>query len=250
MIRRALLQQHGNGRLSPEIGSISTTLASRGIPYELFFDKHLHRRRLTLAPDALVAGEIPIVVGALRQLGIEPPPPNDYPPSLTPWLRRRIWTGTVGAIVERLQRGDAAPVFVKPMGRLKRFTGHVMSSWDDLRFLAHASDQMSVFCSEIVTWRSEFRVYVTHGRIVGIRHYRGDRELDIDRAVVEEAVCAFEMSGEAIAGYGIDFGVLDNGETALVEVNEGYGLGSYGLDDAAYTDLVIARWRELARPST
>jgi hypothetical protein len=64
---------------------------------------------------------------------------------------------------------------------------------------------------------------------------------------VRDAVAAYQSSGVAPAGYGIDFGVLSTGETALVEVNEGYGLGSYGLDDAAYADLIIARWCELVR---
>jgi hypothetical protein len=52
-------------------------------------------------------------------------------------------------------------------------------------------------------------------------------------------------SGEAPAGYGIDFGLLSSGETALIELNDGYSLGSYDLDSADYTDLLIARWEEL-----
>jgi hypothetical protein len=28
-------------------------------------------------------------------------------------------------------------------------------------------------------------------------------------------------------------------------MNDGFALGSYGLDDASYTDLVIARWCEI-----
>jgi hypothetical protein len=96
-----------------------------------------------------------------------------------------------------------------------------------------------------VRWLSEHRVYVTRGQIVGTRHYLGDPAITIDTAVARDAVGAYEATGAAPAGYGIDFGVLASGETALVEVNEGYGLGSYGLGDAAYTDLIIARWCQL-----
>jgi hypothetical protein len=35
------------------------------------------------------------------------------------------------------------------------------------------------------------------------------------------------------------------GQTALVEVNDGFGLGSYGLEAGLYLDLVLARWAEL-----
>lgn len=33
---------------------------------------------------------------------------------------------------------------------------------------------------------------------------------------------------DAPNGYGIDFGVTDDGRTLLIEVNDGYALGSYG----------------------
>ncbi|MGM7644396.1 ATP-grasp domain-containing protein [Nocardia sp. JW2] len=43
----------------------------------------------------------------------------------------------------------------------------------------------------------------------------------------------------------MDFGVLANGDTALVEVNDGYALGAYRIAADHYTELVMARWREL-----
>jgi ATP-grasp domain, R2K clade family 2 len=44
----------------------------------------------------------------------------------------------------------------------------------------------------------------------------------------------------------IDVGVIgETGRTAVVEVNDGYALGRYGLDPDAYVDLPEARWREL-----
>lgn len=49
----------------------------------------------------------------------------------------------------------------------------------------------------------------------------------------------------APAGYAIDFGVTDDGRTLLVEVNDGYALGSYGLFYPEYAKLLSARWAEL-----
>lgn len=245
MIAAALLQELGNGRLEPEIKSLAAELSRRGIPCTLFLEKRLQRRQLPLRPDTLVAGHIPVVLCALRQLGIGPPEPNDYPKCLQPWIRRRMWMSTVRKLVTILQEGTGAPCFAKPIGRHKRFVGHVFESWEDLRALRGASDNMPIVCSEIVSWLTEYRVYVVRGQIVGIRHYRGDPERTPDQRVIESAVAAFEASGEATAGYGIDFGVLSNGQTALVEVNDGYSLGSYGLEDHHYTDLIVARWRQL-----
>lgn len=247
MITVALLQELGNGRVESEVKSLAEALRRRSVQHQFFHEKQLQRRRLDLQRNTLVAGHIPVVLSALRQMGISPPPPNDYPESLRPWLRRRIWTTTVKAVVSHLQAGVRTPFFAKPVGRHKRFRGHVFQSWDDLRALGGASDQTQVICSEVVEWRSEYRVYVVHGQIVGVRHYLGDRELTVDLREVEEAVARFEASGEATAGYGIDFGVLTDGQTALVEVNDGYSLGSYGLEDDLYADLIVARWCQIVR---
>jgi hypothetical protein len=96
-----------------------------------------------------------------------------------------------------------------------------------------------------VEWRSEFRVYVIRGVIAGTLPYWGDPKILPSQDVITDAVQRLESSGEALAGYGIDFGVLADGKTALLEMNDGFGLGSYGLDDDLYTDLILARWSEL-----
>ena len=69
----------------------------------------------------------------------------------------------------------------------------------------------------------------------------------------ESAVTAYYRSGTAPAAYAIDFGVLANGETTLVETNDGYSLGAYDIDADQYTALLMNRWRDLlasdARPA-
>jgi hypothetical protein len=47
------------------------------------------------------------------------------------------------------------------------------------------------------------------------------------------------------AGYVMDFGVTDKGETVLIEVNDGFSIGSYGLFHIDYAKLLAARWAEL-----
>ncbi|MFP2927519.1 ATP-grasp domain-containing protein [Pyxidicoccus sp. 3LG] len=245
MLQRAFIQEEGQGRMEPEMRELRDELRERGVPTELFTAKRLERRQLPLTRDTLVAGYVPTVLGALKQLGIEPPPTKDYPPSLAPLLRRRMWTSTVRQLTEDLAALASPPVFAKPVGRRKRFTGQVFSTLDDRIYLERASLSTPLICSEVVHWLSEYRVFVVRGAIVGIRHYAGDKALSVDEATVREAVRLLESSGEATAGYGVDFGVLDTGETALVEWNDGFSLGSYGLERGRYTDLTVARWCEL-----
>lgn len=81
--------------------------------------------------------------------------------------------------------------------------------------------------------------------IVSVDHYDGDASVALDLDVVNQAVAQFRASGEAPSAYGIDFGVLAAGETALVEANDGYALGAYAIGSAPYTKLVFTRWTEL-----
>ncbi|PTL80466.1 ATP-grasp domain-containing protein [Vitiosangium sp. GDMCC 1.1324] len=245
MIRRAFIQELGSGRMEPEMRDLLAGLQERGIPAELFTARRIERRQLPLDRETLVAGDVPSVLGALAQLGIEPPPTNDYPRSLEPFLHRRFWTSTVRELTAAVENGSGPPVFAKPLGRKKRFTGHVFGGYDDLLFLRRASLSTPILCSEVVRWLSEYRVFVIQGRIVGIQHYAGDPALRVDETRVEQAVRLMEDAGEGTSAYGVDFGVLEDGQTALVEWNDGFALGSYGLDRALYTELTLTRWAEL-----
>ncbi|WP_426735233.1 ATP-grasp domain-containing protein [Myxococcus faecalis] len=246
-LTRAFIEEESHGRMEPEMRLLLEGLRALGIPTECFTAKRLERRQLPLTPDTLVAGYVPTVLGALKQLGIEPPPTRDYPSCLTPFLHRRLWSSTVGELTARVLDVSSPPVFAKPQGRRKRFTGHVFQSADDLLFLERASRATPLICSDVVQWRTEYRVFVAQGTSVGIRHYAGDPTVALDEERVREALRLLETSGEATAGYAVDFGVLSSGETALVEWNDGFSLGAYGLESGPYTALTLARWRELTR---
>ena len=76
-------------------------------------------------------------------------------------------------------------------------------------------------------------------------------DLDVSRAVELEAPDpevikrAVRDYKTAPAGYSLDFGVTDTDKTLLIEVNDGYALGSYGLFYVDYAKLLAARWAEL-----
>jgi hypothetical protein len=43
----------------------------------------------------------------------------------------------------------------------------------------------------------------------------------------------------------IDVGVTKDGKTVLVEVNDSYSLGNYGIGSILYARMIEERWREL-----
>lgn len=240
----AFVEEQGNGRMCHESDLVARSLQRRGVKVELFTPKKIARRALSLAADTLVVGTIPVVQGALKQLGIEVLAPDDYPQALHAYLHRRTWRSTLRDVEFGVWEG-APVVFAKPADRLKSFTGRVFRGTDDLYYLGAASRRQVVWCSEVVEWRSEYRVYVLRDAIVSVDPYAGDPAVALDFDVVRSAVSDYRAAGAPCA-YAIDFGVLSDGRTALIEANEGYGVGAYAIDEDAYADLLLARWLELS----
>ncbi|BAY25586.1 hypothetical protein NIES2100_53920 [Calothrix sp. NIES-2100] len=245
MISQAFIQEQGNGKLRHEEQLVTEELRKRGIPITFYTQKRIQRRQLALDDQSLVVGDMPCILGALKQLGIPEPLPNDYPLSLRNFMHRRIWTSTLLELEQGLCNAKYSAIFAKPAVRRKRFTGCVFESEYDLYRIYGVSRQEKLLCSEVVSWLSEYRVYVVHSEIRSIDHYDGNTNVLLDIEKVQCAIKTLDNVGESYAGYAIDFGVLDSGETALVEMNDGFAIGAYKINREDYTNMILARWEEL-----
>lgn len=245
MVTVAFLQYAGSGPMRHEEKLLTEGSGRCGIPIEYYSIKSIHRRKLPLSAETFIAGDMDAMNSAMRQLGIPLPAPDDYPVCLRSFLRRKVWESTLGEVERGLDAGLTSPVFVKPAQRRKRFTGEVFYSERDVAVLGNVSRRQQVWCSEVVRWLVESRVYVVDARIVTVDRYEGDSSVALDLEVVESAIAEYHRSGAAPSAYGIDFGVLETGETALIEVNDGYALGAYDIAADRYTELLMRRWREL-----
>lgn len=107
---------------------------------------------------------------------------------------------------------DHELVLVKPAASFKRFSGFIMESTADLRRFAAVSRRTPVYCSEVISLTSEARAFVNGGDVVDVRRYEGDGPAP-DHAFVEAVVPAWTATGRAASAYGIDFGVLEEGDT-------------------------------------
>ncbi|MBO4998416.1 MAG: ATP-grasp domain-containing protein [Lachnospira sp.] len=83
-----------------------------------------------------------------------------------------------------------------------------------------------------------------YGQILDIRRYKGSLGLCYDMEMVQQMIAHYK---HAPAGYALDIGVTKQKDTIIVEVNDGYSLGSYGLDPLLYAKLLSARWAELTK---
>lgn len=196
---------------------------------------------LSVEENNIFFGSISFVQKALLQLGFKVPEHNDYPDSLSAFYGRKIYTATIDEIAN-----DPASwnVFVKPKGNLKKFTGRYVKSTYDLIGCGDRESNVPVWVSEPVNFMSEWRVFVRYNEILGVRPYKGDWRFQYDYRIIEAAVKAYE---DAPAGYAIDFGLTDKGELLVVEVNEGYAIGNYGLFYTDYAKLIAARWAEMTQ---
>lgn len=187
--------------------------------------------------EDIVVGGLGPIKWRLEELGCEYPE-LDYPDELQNYLGRKIWKSKINTINSN---PDLWPVFVKPYID-KRFTGRVINSTKDLIGCGSCYENYDVICSEVIDIKAEWRAFIRYGQLLDIRRYKGDWKVHFDPEVVEH--CIRDYTSQP-AGYAMDFGVTDKGETVLIEVNDGFAVASYGLFHIDYAKFLSARWAEL-----
>ena len=83
------------------------------------------------------------------------------------------------------------------------------------------------------------------GQVLDVRPYTGDYHAQFDASVIDEAISCWK---DAPIAYGLDIGVTRDGRTLVVEVNDGYALGNYGLSPLNSINFHKARWKEMVKP--
>ena len=189
----------------------------------------------TRNPEDVVVGGTIMIWNALNERGIESGH-HDYPPELTDFRGRNIRQIKLKDI-----RHETLPVFIKPVEE-KTAPGIGVNTWADLEDYKQLDLETEIYCSEVVNFISEWRCFLLYSKVISICFYYGDKTAECDRSVIDSAVKAYSSMP---AGCAMDFGVTDDGRTLLIEVNDGFSLGTYGLEETLYARLLTARWAEL-----
>lgn len=212
---------------------------------------------LPLSRDTIVCGGVGAVREALKQIGRRPPDPLDYPPCLRRgFLDSEPQERTLGDILAQVAKPDFRPVFIKPSRDHKRFNGLVVSEFADLlRIGGNIDPSTKVWVMRPVDFQSEYRVFVHKGEVVGVRHYRGDPLVFPN----EETLRKLLRRAQAMVqiAYALDVGVAHFPErpekirtpTLLVEANDAYALGAYGLPSLTYVQMIEDRWHQMMKIS-
>ena len=177
-----------------------------------------------------------IVNSLLNEKGIFPTNYN-YPDRYKKYYGRRIFKAKLSELKEEM-----FPLFVKPLEE-KTAPGIVFNShkyfnteYDNIK------PDSELLCSEVVNFLSEWRCFIRYNRIEYIRFYRGNSNIQPDYSIVEEVL---GVSKDMPAAYTLDFGITEDGRTLIVEMNDGYSIGCYGLDEIKYAKFLTARWTDM-----
>lgn len=217
--------------------------------FEIEFFEGLEELLLKLVdarPDeTIVHGSVYMVREALKRFGYEPFV-QDYPSELREFLGRNIAMMKMNEFMVLVNSDEfETPRFVKPVLH-KQFVGKVVRSFADIIQLAGIPDDSEVWVSDVVDFYTEWRVFVLREQVVGIKHYKGNAWALPSKFEIERMIGAFK---NAPAAYSLDVGVVarDSGgsSTLLVEINDSFALGAYGLPSIKYCQMIAARWKEL-----
>jgi hypothetical protein len=195
-----------------------------------------------LTKETVVYGGIGIVRKAFDYLGVRQPTVGELPPpEVLPFYGRRIWATTMLEVREGYE--DNRFFFIKPLRDHKAFSGHVTSGTiGTLAQTAGFPNNFEIVASEVVYFRSEYRLFVHNRKIRDSRFYRGDFRYSPDYMVADRFIETFKKPPVA---YSLDLGVTMDGKTFVVEINDAFSLGHYGMPHTPYTQMVIDRWEEI-----
>ena len=174
----------------------------------------------------------------------------DYPPNFERFLGRRVWTDSIDSISANEEKWSAG-YFVKPV-KSKAFTGKVISSINDLIGCGNCNEDYEVLVSECLNIRAEWRCFIMYDEIIDVRPYgmlidssRQSHLYHYDENVLQEMLEEFKNIENRPAACSMDICLTKEGKTLLMEFNDAYALGHYGLAPILYAKFISARWSQI-----
>lgn len=198
-------------------------------------------------PTNIVVGSVEMCSQWLSTNGYSIPKAIDLEP-FNLLLGRSIKASTMSDFREWFKTVDKNwiakhPTFIKPRYAIKAFTGFAPTDELTLNVFSEGYDG-PIWMQEPIDIVSEYRLYVSNHKPIGMKHYSGDCLVQPSEAFIK---CAFEFSKKVIDyhSYTLDFGVLTNGYTVIIEANDAWAVGNYGLEPSQYYLFVRNRWLQM-----
>jgi hypothetical protein len=134
-------------------------------------------------------------------------------------------------------------VFIKPI-EIKLFSGLILDGMIS-SCLTNIDENTEVLVYDVIeNIVSEWRIYVSNNQIVDSRNYSGDFMLGPDYNYVKEVIL---NNKNFPCSYTIDIGILKNSENVVIEYNDMWAIGNYGVPNHIYLRLLKNRYFEIVR---
>lgn len=208
------------------------------IPFDgEYIERSLSRYNFT-KKDILI-GSVEASKFFFEKLGVKCPNYIGYPEELSDFYKRKIEIKKVKDLDFNF------PYFIKPATDVKLFTGDVIDSDRLFKLFTTFYDvnpDTLLYYSEVINIKSEYRCFVNKGELKGIQYYLGDFTKYPDHNIIKDIISKYKNQP---ISYTIDIGVTDKNETVIIEINDMWAIGSYGLKGDLYTKLCIDRMNEI-----
>jgi len=158
----------------------------------------------------------------------------DLPEELFPFISRKI------SIMKCSEAIKNKNIFIKPV-KTKLFDGVVFSENGQKSYFRDYMDE-ECYVSELIEIISEYRVFVSDSRIIYSANYSGDFMKNINYGYVKALV--LNMKHKPIS-FTIDVALLKNGKSELIEINDFWSIGGYGLYCEDYFKMLKNRYFEI-----
>ena len=113
-------------------------------------------------------------------------------------------------------------------------------------------ENYEVLVSEPLNIKAEWSCFILYDEIIDVRPYgmlidpqRKSHLYHYDESVLQDMLVEFKNIENRPAACSMDICVTENGKTLLMEFNDAYALGYYGLAPILYAKLISARWSQI-----
>lgn len=152
---------------------------------------------------------------------------------------------SLGEALERQRNGER--LFIKPYD-IKLFSGTILDGVVNSQIEGLSKETKvivaDVFHSPIA---SEWRCYVDnrYGVITGLKNYSGDHLTFPSEITLLEWVHDINHNNSFPVSYTIDVGILEDGTNVVIEYNDMWAIGNYGLENDVYLNMLKNRYFEI-----
>lgn len=142
---------------------------------------------------------------------------------------------------KRVANGDK--LFIKPI-EIKLFTGLILDGMQHSCLLNLPSQTIVMayepFKSKII---SEWRLYVHNDKLIDSRNYSGEFIISPDYQYAMKVIS--NNRGKFPCAYTVDIAVLENNENVVVEFNDMWAIGNYGIPNDLYLRVLKNRYFQI-----